>query len=425
MSNDKENQLTQKNLLFISNPAIICAAGNNCTDYWNNITSDKPTNIIKVSTDLNENNKEYYVAATSYRPLAINEVVQPYIDKLTKECLKQITGAISAVINKYKSNKVGLCIASCDNASAISLAAHKTYFNTGDFPRDYETFKQSASYIAKWVADFCNITGPRFSFSTACSSSASALVTAAQLIKSGECDAVLCGGVDIASLTTLVGFDSLAAVARDICNPMGKNRHGITLGDGAAFFLVTKEPIYEIDCEDKANSLKNESCVTLAGYGVSCDAYHATAPDPAGSGAARAMEAALKMAALDKSDINYVNLHGTGTIAGDKSESIAMASVFGENMPPAASTKGAIGHTLGAAGAVGVVTCMLALTQKPFNNKYLLPIHRCGGVADDTIPRLNLTKIGDNVPKMYAAMSNSFGFGGANVSVILKKISTA
>lgn len=423
------------NSVYIASPAVFCASGVDCKSLWNTVTTGSIDSAIGAMVQVKScNSAVYWAARINDNNFKAADKNLMRILKITQLALKQITADIECVVKKYGADRVGLAIGTCDNGTELSLASHKTYFDTGAFPAGYDTAIQGAQYISKWVADYCNIKGPALSFSSACSSSNSALVTAAQLVRCGECDAVLCGGADIASDTTLVGFDSLHAVSKNKTTPMSANRSGITLGEGAALFLVTKEPPCDIFSENSGTqgqsfNAKNPSLapnlaasyVKLAGYGVSCDAYHATSPSPQGEGAARAMNSAIAMAALDKSAINYVNLHGTGTPANDSAESFAMESVFGAAQPYSSSTKGFTGHTLGAAGAIELVICFLTLTQER-GRRYLLPIHKWDDARDTSLPHLKLVGAGDAMDSpVGVAMSNTFGFGGVNVSVILGK----
>jgi len=216
------------------------------------------------------------------------------------------------------------------------------------------------------------------------------------LIRSGLCGAVIAGGADVVSETVFAGFRSLEAVSNSLTNPFSKNRKGINLGEGAAFFLLDSE----------ANS-----AVELLGAGESSDAYHMTAPGTDGAGPAKAMRAALVDAALDSGQIGYINLHGTGTELNDKAEGLAIRAVFNE-IPPISSTKPITGHTLGAAGALEAAICWMVLTEQRG-----LPVHCWDGVKDEEIPVSPSAGGGQKAPSI--CMSNSFAFGGCNVSLIL------
>jgi 3-oxoacyl-[acyl-carrier-protein] synthase-1 len=201
---------------------------------------------------------------------------------------------------------------------------------------------------------------------------------------------------------TLNGFDSLQALARDHCNPFSRNRDGINIGEGAAVFLMSRE------C----------SPVALLGAGESSDAYHVSAPDPDGAGAARAMRRALEHAELAPEAVGYINLHGTATPLNDAMEGRAVAEVFGGHTP-CSSTKSMTGHMLGAAGAAEAAFLWLML--EPQYATGLIPPHLWDGAADPAIPSLNLAPAGYSIglPERCAALSNSFAFGGSNAAVIL------
>jgi len=206
----------------------------------------------------------------------------------------------------------------------------------------------------------------------------------------------------VASPTVLLGFDSLGAVSSEITNPMSGNRHGITLGEGAAVFVLSKEDL-------------DDTKIELLGAGESSDASHMTAPLADGSGAASAMEEALKDAGIGADKIDYVNLHATGTKLNDSMESKAVDKVFSGRKVPVSGTKPMTGHTLGAAGSLELAACFLAI------EKQSLPIHLNDGVQDPSMPELNLVKKSETNAKIEKCMSNSFAFGGCNVSLIIGK----
>jgi len=228
---------------------------------------------------------------------------------------------------------------------------------------------------------------------------------------------VLCGGVDSLCQLTLNGFSALEAVAAERCNPFSRNRDGITIGEGAALFLMTKEPLTR-------EPLTNEQApIALLGAGANSDAYHISAPEPEGRGARQAMQAALADAGLGAEQIDYLNLHGTATAHNDAMESQAVAAVFPAGVP-CSSTKPLTGHCLGAAGALEAAFCWLSLSE--FNRDRLLPPHLWDGQADPALPRLHLLAPGSpaelapaRTERPRRMMSNSFAFGGNNISLIL------
>lgn len=209
---------------------------------------------------------------------------------------------------------------------------------------------------------------------------------------------MLVGGVDTLCKTTINGFASLESTSQEISNPMSRNRNGINIGEGAALFLMSKQT----------------SDIALLGIGESSDAYHVSAPQPEGLGAEAAMLAALKDANLIAKDINYLNLHATATIKNDEMESKAVSRVFPDRVA-CSGTKPLTGHTLGAAGANELAFCWIALQHNQ------LPPHIWDGEADVNLATLNLTRVGDQFrqPSARICMSNSFAFGGSNVSLII------
>ncbi len=262
---------------------------------------------------------------------------------------------------------------------------------------DYAPTHNSFS-VADYLRQRCHLEGPAVAVSCACASSAKVFGSARRMLEAGLIDAALVGGVDSLCLTTLYGFHSLQLSSPAPCRPFDVARDGISIGEAAAFALLERVP----------DNVDGDS-VLLLGIGESSDAYHMSAPHPEGRGARRAMQAALKAAALEPSDIDYINLHGTGTPSNDRSESRAVAGIFGPTTP-CSSTKGATGHTLGAAGALEAVISALAIKHG------LMP----GGVhTTHTDPNLMVHYIRDNRRAPIArVLSNSFGFGGTNCSLI-------
>lgn len=241
--------------------------------------------------------------------------------------------------------------------------------------------------------------------STACSSSANTIMMGANLIKTGKLDRVIVGGIDPLSAFTANGFNSLMILDTEWCKPFSANRQGLNLGEGAAFLVL--------ESEEAAKERKSEIMAYVAGYANTNDAYHQTASSPDGRGATMAMTHALKMAQLQPTDISYINAHGTGTQNNDESESTAIQNVFGGSKPPISSTKAYTGHTLGAAGAIEAVFSVLALQNNWVypNLNYREPI-----AENDWKPVLKLEEV-----EQTHILSNSFGFGGNNSSVIFSK----
>jgi 3-oxoacyl-[acyl-carrier-protein] synthase-1 len=233
---------------------------------------------------------------------------------------------------------------------------------------------------------------------SACSSSAKVFGSARRMIKADLIDAAVVGGVDSLCLTTLYGFHSLQLTSSRPCRPFDVGRDGISISEAAAFALLERLP----------DSLDADA-VNFMGIGESSDAYHMSSPQPEGLGARAAMLGALRSAGLEPESIDYINLHGTGTLSNDSAEGRAVASVFGQ-ATSSSSTKGATGHALGAAGALEAVICCVALQEG------LVP----GGINTREVDTgLGIHYLLENQSgRILHALSNSFGFGGTNCSLI-------
>lgn len=393
--------------LYFSYPGVICSSGIGRNSLWNTVTNASQDGIQKISVLQNE----FFAARIGDLEKAENARFDMRIIRIENAALKQIDSVIKKAILFYGKERIGICIGSCDNGSEFSVAGHREFFSNGVFSDTYQLEMQSADYVSTYIKELYDIQGPALAFSTACSSSASAIAKASQMIKSELVDAVIVGGVDIASDTVLLGFNSLEAVSSEKVNPFSKNRHGITLGDGAAFFVLSKD-----------NFVEDGSAVMLAGYGESSDAYHMTSPSPDGDGAVLAMMNALCSAGITAQDIDYLNLHGTGTVFNDSMESKAVSKVFGDYKVPCSSTKSQTGHTLGAAGALEAAVCYETIVRNYNCDKTVLPVQCWDGERDESLPFLNIVDKNFEVTdkrEINYCMSNSFAFGGSNVSLIL------
>jgi len=274
--------------------------------------------------------------------------------------------------------------------------------STGALPASYLTryrYTHNMFSVAHFVRTYLGLRGPAMVISTACSSSAKVFATAARLMKSGLCDAAIVGGVDSLCLTTLYGFSSLDLMSSGPCRPCDEDRDGLTLGESAGFALL-----------EKAGPAALAGAVALLGYGESCDGYHMSHPHPEGAGAIGAMQGALRRSGLQPGDIDYINLHGTATRANDSIEDKAVNSVFGPSTP-CSSTKGWTGHTLGAAGITEAVIAALCLTRS------FVP-GTLNTTRVDSSLRSHVLLENQEQP-VRRVLSNIFGFGGNNCSVIL------
>jgi len=271
---------------------------------------------------------------------------------------------------------------------------------TGLLPEDFHYRGAHNTFsVADFTRNALRLEGPAVVVSSACSSSAKVFGSARRMMEAGLIDAAVVGGVDSLCLTTLYGFHSLQLVSPSPCRPFDAARDGISIGEAAAFALLERAP-----------SSLDRDAVLLLGIGESSDAHHMSSPHPEGLGARAAMLQALSTAGLQPKDIDYINLHGTGTPSNDSAEAHAVTTLLGPGVP-SSSTKGATGHTLGAAGGLEAVICALALRNG------LMP----AGLNTSTVdPALGINYLLENRQQPVSrVMSNSFGFGGSNCSLIL------
>jgi 3-oxoacyl-[acyl-carrier-protein] synthase I len=323
----------------------------------------------------------------------------------------EIEAQIRSAIARYGASRVGVVIGTSTSGIHEASQSIADFVRDGALPADYQYVQQEMAAPAVFLAEWLGLSGPAYCLSTACTSSARALLSAHRLLQQGLCDAVLCGGADSLCQLTLSGFSALEAVSAERCNPFSVNRQGINIGEGAALFLMTREPPSE-----ETPPLDGVS-IALLGGGASSDAYHISAPQPEGLGAQQAMRSALAAAGLEAGQIDYLNLHGTATAHNDAMESLAVQALFPHGVP-CSSTKPLSGHTLGAAGALEAAFCWLTLSA--YNRHNLLPPHLWDGQADPQLPRLALVEPGSRaVSPPRNLMSNSFAFGGSNLSLIL------
>ncbi|MEO9163853.1 MAG: beta-ketoacyl-[acyl-carrier-protein] synthase family protein [Casimicrobiaceae bacterium] len=305
--------------------------------------------------------------------------------------------SVRAARQRWGAHRVAVLLGTSTAGLLETELAYRRRGPGGELPADVRYQERHNTYsVAAFVTNAFDLRGPSWVVSTACSSSAKVFASAARLIAAGLVDAAIVGGVDTLCQTTLYGFSSLELLSPDVCRPWDAQRRGLSIGEGAAFALLERDAGTPLGW--------------LLGVGESNDGYHLSTPHPEGAGAVAAMRAALADAALAPSDIGYVNLHGTATPSNDASEDRAVHAVFGA-VTPCSSTKGATGHTLGAAGGVEAAICLLTL------NHGLMP----GGLnvrEVDSALKLNYLRANREAP-LGVVLSNSFGFGGTNASLVL------
>jgi len=308
---------------------------------------------------------------------------------------------VERAIAKYGASRVGLVLGTSTSGIYDSENAYARFLSDGVMPGDFHFLQiQTAQATAEFLQRELELQGPCYGISTACSSSAKALGVAQRLIAADFCDTVLVAGVDSLCRLTLRGFHSLQLISSEACRPMDINRRGINIGEGAALLLLERP------------SADNAARPRLLAVGESSDAHHMSAPHPEGAGAVLAMTQALRLAGREVGDVDYINLHATASILNDQADARAVKHLF-PNSPPCSGVKGLLGHTLGAAGAVEAVASLLALERGFLPGTCGLeqadPNCPCPVIAS---PRLDIA------PKLV--LSNAFGFGGNNASVLLE-----
>lgn len=306
---------------------------------------------------------------------------------------------VAAAVDRYGAERVGIFLASSTGGMRETEATYRELGPEAALPEDFTlstTHRLSAT--TDYLRHRCGMRGPAQSISTACSSSAKALASAARHMDAGLCDAALVGGVDTLCRTTLFGFHALELTSQEVCRPFDAERDGLCLGEGGALGLL--EPVPK----------EGETGIALLGYGESTDAHHLSTPHPEGLGARLAIRRALTCAGLDGGQIDYINLHGTATPINDRMEDLALTKEVGDTVP-ASSTKGWIGHTLGAAGMVEAVISATCLEQGFMPGTLNLR-------QVDPELRTPVQLRGTQRP-LRRVMSHSFGFGGNNCVLIL------
>ncbi|WP_024974264.1 beta-ketoacyl-[acyl-carrier-protein] synthase family protein [Ralstonia pickettii] len=319
-------------------------------------------------------------------------------NRLLLAALAQIQPVVDRARAEYGPHRIGIVLGTSTSGIDAAEAALLYAKEHGKLPDAFDYRQMEIGTLAPFAAAAIGTTGPAYTVSTACTSSAKAFASARRLLQLDLCDAVVVGGADSLCELTLQGFASLESTSAVRTNPMSRNRAGINIGEGAAVFLMTREP----------------GPVRLAGVGESSDAHHISAPDPTGAGAESALRAALADAGIDADAIGYVNLHATATRKNDEMEAHLMARVFPQGVPTS-GTKPLTGHTLGAAGATELGFAWLTLTDEGI----ALPRHIWDGEADPALPTLDLIEDTRRLGAGRYVMSNSFAFGGSNASLIL------
>ncbi len=297
--------------------------------------------------------------------------------------------------------RVGLISATTVGGMDSTEVFYRQYMRNSTKGRLKYIINHDCTASTDFIAKYCGIKGYSTTISTACSSAANAILLGAEMLKANMLDYVIAGGTDALCKFTLEGFNSLKIVDPNLCTPFDRNRAGLNLGEGAGYVVLTNDK----DC--------NEYLCTLAGYANRNDAFHQTASSECGEGNYLSMKCAIEMAKIDVKEIDYINLHGTGTFNNDSSECAAIKRVFGSTPPPSSSTKSFTGHTLAASGGIEAVFSILAII-----NRVRYANLRFSQEMENGFTPILLT---DSDVDINYVLSNSFGFGGNCTSLIFKK----
>lgn len=347
-----------------------------------------------------------YVGAIEDSALAALSIEPPFDcrnARIARYALAQdgFLDALARARHRFGADRIALVLGtSTSGILQTELAYRERDAPTDGLPAWFDYGAQHNTYaLARYLRPLLGLEGPASVLSAACATTAKAFASASRLIASGFCDAALVGGADSLCLTTLYGFHALGLISPQPCRPFDAERQGISIGEGAGFALLER---------DQGSSAART--VRVLGVGESGDAYHQSSPHPEGLGAKLAMERALGSARLAPANIDYINLHGTATKVGDAAEDKAITGLFGVKVP-CSSTKSQTGHTLGAAGIVEAIICALSLEHG------ILPGSPNTQILD---PAFGLNYVRTTLFKpLSIVMSNSFGFGGNNCSLIL------
>lgn len=394
--------------VYITGYGIICAIGNNCSETLESLLATR-SGIGGITLFKTLHQGKIPMAEVKKTNAGLLEMTgNAGNENFTRTALLGMVAAKEAIdsagIIDVKSARTGLISATTVGGMDRSEDFYAAYLGDNTKGRLRDVVNHDCADSTERIADYTGIRDFMTTISTACSSSANAMMLGAQMIKAGMIDRVVAGGTDSATRFTVNGFNTLMILDREGCKPFDENRAGLTIGEGAAFVVLESEEMIE--------KSGKQPLAELIGYGNANDAYHQTASSPEGTGATLAMQAALAMSGLRCDQISYINVHGTGTQNNDLSEGVAIEKVFGENVPPFSSTKAFTGHTLGAAGAIEAVISLLSM-----QNSCLFPN------LNWTTPmkELNIRPVtGLLRMPVDTVLSNSFGFGGNNSTIILK-----
>lgn len=392
------NRIGHADNIYINDFSLVNALGDNLEDISLNLFAGSQQGFVE-RDDILVDDKVFVAEVASQLPALDSYPAhfQSRNNQLALKAYQQISATVDRLKEKYSEQRLGVILGSSTSGISQGELAMIAKQQSGAFPEEYDYRVQEMSNVAEFISLVAGLSGVCMTISTACSSSAKTFITASELIGSGVIDVAIVGGVDSLCAMTVNGFSALESTSKGICNPSSINRDGINIGEGAALAVISGE----------------KSDLRFFSGGESSDAHHMSAPHPEGRGAIDAMQQALTKAQLSSQQIDYINLHGTATPKNDAMEAIAISNLF-PHQPFVSSSKGCIGHTLGAAGATEIGFCCLVLQHQK------LAPHVWDKEIDPELPQLNwVENHTDNKSEIRYCLSNSFAFGGNNVSLIV------
>ncbi len=402
-----------KRMAVVTGLGIITSIGQNIPEFWKNLVCgicgigsitifDASHYRVKRAAEVKGFDPRNYFSPRKLRRMS-------RCDQFGLEAAREALGDSGLEMEKEDRERVGVFIGG-GAGGILSAEKYRKHMLTKTTPRGKPSLLLPFSTCAvnDLIAQEYGILGPRATIATACSSSATALGCGLDAIRSGEVDIAITGGSESLSEVTFGGFNSLRSVEEQYCRPFDLNRKGLSLGEGAAILVIEEA--------EHARRRGAKIYAHLAGYGLTGDGYHMTAPEPEGRGASRAMREAARDAGVRPEEVNYINAHGTATPANDVAETKAIKSLFGKRAKeiPVSSIKSMIGHCLGAAGAIEAAATVLTVkeNQIPPTIHYETPDPECDL---DYVPNHSREAM------VRVALSNSFAFGGNNTCLVFKK----
>ncbi|MBK8807651.1 MAG: beta-ketoacyl-[acyl-carrier-protein] synthase family protein [Bacteroidales bacterium] len=391
--------------VYVTGLGIISSLGLNLTETYQSLLAER-SGLERIKY-LNTIHKDYFVAEVKASNKELSQMLGiDYKLDLPRTTLLAVKAAAEAFADAGLNANLAATTGIISGTTVGGMDKTERQYKIEGAGFDYIK-SHSCGYSTEVVADYIGLNGYISTISTACSSAANAVLIGSRLIKHGLADRILVGGTDALARFTLNGFKSLLILDPNECKPFDKNRKGLNLGEGAAYIVI--------ESEKSARKRGAKILAEVAGYANANDAHHQTASSPDGVGPYLCMEKALKVAGLPADAIDYVNVHGTGTENNDITEAIAMQSIFGSKMPLFSSTKSYTGHTLGASGAIEAIFSILSI-----QNEILFPNLRFTEKMEG-FDKEPIKKVTPNT-KVNHIMSNSFGFGGNDSSLIFSKV---